>query len=168
MSRIIHQPNRSYRSLTFRGYRSGPWGEEVMAHVRGAVRPDADPIFNEIAHQAAINGINHGYVGREGVCFLQPTDHPRGYFSLLKFIAANPYCIRKDIMRVWNANPSMTLDRLIYGKLIAVGETTNPNTKRKCQCFVLSQLGKAYLASAKKYVIHRYEFTGRKPAPRHY
>ena len=57
MSRIVRQPNRSYRSLTFNEYRRGPWGEEVMAHVRGAVRPDADPIFNEIAHQAAINGI---------------------------------------------------------------------------------------------------------------
>ena len=159
MARFNHQPDRSYRHWNWNTKYGHPSSTEVQRHVANAVRLDADPVFNEIAHTAAMIGLKRGYTGREGVCFMQPTDNPRGYFSLLKFINSRDTCTRKDIIKVWKANPCTTLTRLIDGGLISFKDGRDRTTHRLCYHFFVTDLGKAYLNAAKRYLVKRKGFT---------
>ena len=158
MKRYIKQSNRSYRYRTWNmstGVWIGPRTSEVCDHVKGACRPDADPIFNTIAHEAAMNGLNHCYTGAQGVCFMQPTNHPRGYWSMLTYIANSPRAWRQDIIKAWKTTPNTTIARLCVAELIYSITAKHPKTGHRCTYYVLSDLGKAYLNSAKKWVISR-------------
>ena len=174
MKRFIKQKSRSYRydnsiyhNYWLRKYVNGKKPltrcpvtiSEVHDHVLHSVRPDADVIFNEVAHQAAANGLLHCYTGSQGVCFMQPTTHPRGYFSLLKLIDGSRTLWRQDLIKAWNAFPMTTMQRLIAGKLVAaVADKEYPNAKKKGHFYtryVLTDLGKAYLKAAEKYVVKR-------------
>lgn len=166
MARYIKQKSRSYRyAHTGNRYAWNTWRiwrisrNEVLDHVTRAFRPDADPIFNEVAHEAAMNGIKCPFTGRQGVCFLQPTTHPKGYYSLLKLIAESGTLWRQDLIKAWTKFPMNTVARLIDGNLIEVIKDKGyPNGKlknHKYSRYVATGLGKAYLKAAERYLVKR-------------
>ena len=170
MARYIKQKSRSYRYDTYwrlRGRQINAYAwrirrtahDEVFDHVTRAFRPDADPIFNEVAHEAAMNGIKCQFTGCQGVCFLQPTTHPKGYYSLLKLIAESGTLWRQDLIKAWTKFPMNTVARLIDGKLIEVIKDKGyPNGKLKnheYSRYVATGLGKAYLKAAERYLVKR-------------
>ena len=131
-------------------------GFEIAEHVSHAFRPDADPVFNEVAHEAAMNGLHHRFIGRQGVCFLQPTSHPRGYYSLLKFIASREgSCRQIDILEAWNWKyPRSALIRLTCSRLVSIVERMTESGTMGI-FYEATDLGKAYLEAAKPYIVKR-------------
>jgi len=110
-----------------------------------AYREDVDPFFHEVAKHAALNGQYGNYTGYQGVNFLHPTTHLLGYYSVLKFIVKNPGKSRKEIYEHYNTAISITLNRLLDGRLIE-------NVKHR---FLPTDLGKSYLIGAKNYLTTR-------------
>ncbi len=156
--RFPRQTHRSYRTdhWTFDGtlkYRITR--EEILQHVRNTCRCDADPIFNELAHQAAMNGLHHNYTGEQGVSFTQPTTKPKGYFSILKWIIANPKCTKREIDTHFCAKSITTVDRLCAGGLIKAELLPLGNTRRKVTHFSATDLGKVYALAATRYLVER-------------
>lgn len=168
MPRFIKQRDHSYQYKRTYLYRATcpldeleklSWsigGFEIEEHVSHAFRPDADPVFNEIAHEAAMKGLHNRLIGRQGVCFLQPTSHPRGYYSLLKFIASREgSCRQIDIMEAWNWKyPQSALIRLTGSRLVSIVERMTESGTIG-YFYEATDLGKAYLEAAKPYIVKR-------------
>lgn len=132
---------------------SSNYQKRARRHMARAVRVDADPIFNDVAKQACQNGLYENYTGAAGVNFMHPTSHIRGYYNVLKFIADAPKGLtRHAIYTHYHTRNSSTIRRLEDGKLIE-----NQNS-----VFVVTQLGRAYLKLAAKYVRPRKEVEIRK------
>ena len=122
--------------------------ERARQHMARAVRDDADPLFNDVAKQACRNGLYGNYTGANGVNFMHPTLHVRGYYNLLKLIADAPKGLtRRAIYTYYRTRNSVTIQRLEDGKLIE-----NQN-----HVFVATPLGLMYLMLAKNYLQHRKE-----------
>ena len=122
--------------------------EHASKHMARAVRDDADPLFNDVAKQACRNGLYRNYTGANGVNFMHPTLHVRGYYSVLKLIADAPKGLtRRAIYTHYRTRNSVTIQRLEDGKLIE-----NQN-----HVFVATPLGRMYLMLAKNYLQHRKE-----------
>ena len=158
--RFPHQRFRSYRTYGWGStweddLRNRPHREEIQAHVRNTCRCDADPIFNELAHTAAMNGINHGYTGEQGVSFTQPTTNPSGYFAILRYIIKNPKCTKRDIDEFFGATIITTVDRLFAGRLIQAEQLRSKKTNRMASHFSATDLGKAYFTAASRYLGER-------------
>ena len=158
--RFPRQRHRSYRTnhWTYDGtlkYRITR--EEILQHVRNTCRCDADPIFNELAHQAAMNGLNHNYTGEQGVSFTQPTTKPKGYFSILKWIIAHPQCTKLEIDKFFGAKILTTVDRLVAGGLIKAElmKCRYLHNNRLIRHFSATELGKLYASTASRYLVER-------------
>lgn len=159
-TRFPRQKFRSYRShwqssTRQENFRNRPRREEIQAHVCRTYRCDADPIFNELAHIAAMNGINHNYTGQQGVSFTQPTKNPTGYFSVLRFIIKNPKCTKREIDEFFGATIITTVDRLAAGRLIQSELLRSKKTNRIVSHFSATDLGKAYFDAASRYLVER-------------
>lgn len=156
--RFPHQNDRSYRTSYWDSTGSLRYNikrEEVLRHVSRTCRCDADPIFNELAHQAAMNGLRHHYTGDQGVSFTQPTTKPKGYFSILKWIIAHPQCTKREIDTYFGAKIITTIDRLCAGGLISGEQLRAKATNRVVTHFSATQLGKTYAVAAARYIVER-------------
>lgn len=132
---------------------SPSYQERARQHIARAVRDDADPLFNDVAKQACLNGLYENYTGASGINFMHPTSHIRSYYNVLKLIADAPKGLtRRAIYTHYRTRNSGTIRRLEDGKLIE-----NQN-----HVFVVTQLGRAYLKLAAKYVKPRKEVEIRK------
>lgn len=125
---------------------------EEHRHVMAAVRKDVDPIWHGLAKQAALNGCRKttcyggNYCGAECVNFLYPTTCERGYFNVLKWIAANDNARFSTIKAKFGMYPQITLQRLLDGGLA---------TKDEDHRYVATKLGREYLKYGEKYLVPR-------------
>ena len=88
-------------------------------------------------------GSNH--CGTEGVNFLHPTNKPKGYYNVLKWIGEFGPVRWSEIKRHFCVIPSMTLARLRDGCLL----------EHKDHRWSITDLGISYLKGAKLYLKNR-------------
>lgn len=136
----------------YRGYNPRDYVKltEILMHVKTSCRAGVDPIWHEIAKVAARNGCHTNiydgnYCGAEGVNFLHPTNKPKGYYNVLKWIGEFGPVRWSEIKRHFGVMPSMTLARLRDGCLI----------ERKDHLWSITVLGISYLKGAKLYLKNR-------------
>lgn len=105
-------------------------------------RDDADPAFIEVVRmivsrvkQCRRFGLNDM---SNHINFLYPTDHPRGYFAILKLIYENDGITRRQMFDKLNAKINMQLLRLESANMIA-----NVNHK-----FHVTNIGEVYCLGA--------------------
>ena len=123
---------------------------DILMHVKTSCRADVDPIWHEIAKVAARNGCHTNvyggnYCGAEGVNFLHPTNKPKGYYNVLKWIGEFGPVRWSEIKRNFGVMPSMTLARLCAGCLL----------DHKDHLWSITDLGISYLRGAKLYLKNR-------------
>ena len=128
--------------------------EEAVQKIQKTYRKDADPIFQEIARQAGMAAVRFGsnWSFGAGITLMCPTDHPRGYFALLQWMAKNPDVTQTQIAQHFNNCMCAQLNRLIDGNLIFSSWKPRTGTKgpKKVRHFFISDFGKAYLVGASK------------------
>ena len=110
-------------------------------------RNDADSLFKEVAHNAAVDGcvFDFGKCGCQGVTFSRPTNAKNGYYNIMRLIDKTENCTNKDLVAHVGRRPYITLGRLRSGRLIEF----------KNHVYTLTERGKIYLMFAENYVTSR-------------